>query len=183
DRHVIVVDEAGMVPTWMMESLVTKVTEAGAKLVCVGDAGQLQPIEAGGPFRAMCERLGDARLTKIIRQHDQWAKDAGMEFASGEAKSGLSRYAERGLVHVASDRHEAIRAVAEAYAEDGLDSRRVQEKLILAGTNHEVSILNSLVQSQRLKAGELGAGIAVGESTLRINDRVLFTKRDRVLGF
>jgi conjugative relaxase-like TrwC/TraI family protein len=182
-RHVVVVDEAGTVPTWMMESLVTKVTDAGAKLVCVGDAGQLQPIEAGGPFRAMCERLGAAKLTKIIRQQDQWARDAVTDFASGDAKTGLARYAERGLVHVADDRHEAIRAVAQAYAEDGLDASRVQEKFILAGTNKEVSILNSLVQAQRLKAGELGLGIAVGESMLRINDRVLFTKRDRVLGF
>ena len=49
-KTVLVIDEAGMVPTRLMERLTDHVERAGAKLVLVGDAGQLQPVEAGGPF-------------------------------------------------------------------------------------------------------------------------------------
>ncbi len=180
---VVVVEEAGTVPTRMMERLVREVTGAGGKVVCVGDSRQLQPIEAGGPFSAMCERLGDAKLTNIIRQKDEWAREAVHEFARGDAAKGLARYAERGLLHVAEDRSEAMRELVKSYREDGLSGLDVKEKLILAGTNYEAAALNNMVQEARLTSGKLGPGVVqVGGTTVRDGDRVVFTKRSTVLG-
>ena len=51
ERDVVVLDEAGMVGSRQMERIVSEVHERGAKLVLVGDAEQLQPIEAGAAIR------------------------------------------------------------------------------------------------------------------------------------
>ena len=50
-RAVLVIDEAGMVPTRELAELVEHVERAGAKLVLVGDHRQLPEIGAGGAFR------------------------------------------------------------------------------------------------------------------------------------
>jgi conjugative relaxase-like TrwC/TraI family protein len=69
-RTVLVVDEAGMVGTRQMARLVSQVNASGAKLVLVGDARQLQPVDAGGPFKAIAEKVGEARLSTIRRQEE-----------------------------------------------------------------------------------------------------------------
>lgn len=180
-RTICVVDEAGMVPTRLMDRLTAEVQKAGAKLVLVGDAGQLQPVEAGGPFRAIAERLGDAKLTQIIRQRDEWAREAVHEFARGDAAAALTRYAERGLLRVADDRKAAVDELVAAYKHDGLKDPR--NKLILAGTNKDAQILNEQVQRARLAEGLLGiVSVRVGQSEIYANDRVLFTRNSSLFG-
>jgi Ti-type conjugative transfer relaxase TraA len=49
-RDVLVIDEAGMVGTRQLERVLSHATEAGAKVVLVGDPQQLQAIEAGAAF-------------------------------------------------------------------------------------------------------------------------------------
>ena len=97
-KSVLVVDEAGMVGTVMMERLVSLTEQAGAKLVLVGDYRQLQAIDAGGPFQAICKRLGAVHLNEITRQRDQWAREAVKEFAAGEADSALHGFRNRGCL-------------------------------------------------------------------------------------
>ncbi|RUV65758.1 Dtr system oriT relaxase, partial [Mesorhizobium sp. M5C.F.Cr.IN.023.01.1.1] len=58
EKTVFVLDEAGMVASKQMALFVEATVHAGAKLVLVGDAEQLQPIEAGAAFRAIVERIG-----------------------------------------------------------------------------------------------------------------------------
>ena len=48
----------------------------GAKLVMVGDDRQLQPIDAGGAFKAIKDELGAGKLSTIYRQKDEWARDS-----------------------------------------------------------------------------------------------------------
>ena len=67
-RSVIILDEAGMVGSREFGLLQRRAVDAGAKLVCVGDSKQLQPIEAGGIFRSMIEKLGGAEISNIQRQ-------------------------------------------------------------------------------------------------------------------
>ena len=58
DNTVFVLDEAGMVSSRQLATFVAAVTKAGAKLVCVGDPKQLQPIGAGGIFGSLCFLVG-----------------------------------------------------------------------------------------------------------------------------
>jgi len=67
-KSILILDEAGMVGSREFGLLQAEALQAGAKLVCIGDSKQLQPIEAGGIFRALAERHGKAELSKIQRQ-------------------------------------------------------------------------------------------------------------------
>jgi len=82
---VFVIDEAGMVGSRQMARVLSKLHEAGAKAVLVGDAERLQPIEAGAAFRAIAERTGYQDLTTSA---------ASKRFGSGSPRT-ISRGAMR----------------------------------------------------------------------------------------
>lgn len=67
-QSVLVLDEAGMVGSQEFASLQAATVAAGAKLICVGDAKQLQPIDGGGIFRSLMAEYGKAELSNIQRQ-------------------------------------------------------------------------------------------------------------------
>ena len=88
-RDVLVIDEAGMVGSRQLERIVSAAAEHGAKVVLVGDAEQLQPIEAGAAFRAIAERVGYQELSGIRRQREAWQREASSDFARGRAGPGV----------------------------------------------------------------------------------------------
>lgn len=180
-RTVVVVDEAGMLDTRNMEAVVRPVLEAGGKVVLVGDARQLQPIGAGGPFRTIGKALGEAELTQIIRQRDEWARDSVKAFSRGDSAEALRAYTERGQVHVADDRSGAMRELIARWKEKALSDPT--DSLIFAGEAREVSALNRMAQGERSREGLLGAeAIRVGADAFHAGDRVLFTRNSRVFG-
>ena len=67
-KTVLVLDEAGTVGSAEFALLQEAATAAGAKLVCVGDAKQLQPIDAGGIFASLARIHGKAEVSDIRRQ-------------------------------------------------------------------------------------------------------------------
>lgn len=181
ERTVVVVDEAGMVGTRQMERLVREVGDRGGKLVLVGDARQLQPIEAGGPFRAIGKAVGEAELKTITRQREQWHREAVEQFSEGNAGEALRAFTERGLVHVADDRLAAMRALIDRWRERAAENPG--GCLIFAGEGREVAALNRMAQAERSGIGLLGSErVAVGGEEFHSGDRVLFTRNTRVFG-
>ena len=86
-QSVLVIDEAGMVGTEQLARLTAAAGARGAKVVLVGDEGQLQPIEHGAPFRLLRQRLGDTRITEVFRQRSEWMRDATRRFADGDPEA------------------------------------------------------------------------------------------------
>jgi conjugative relaxase-like TrwC/TraI family protein len=167
-RTVVVVDEAGMVGTRQMHALLQDCVATGARLVLCGDAGQLQAVEAGGPFGALVARLGAAELKDIRRQQEPWARRAVLDMASGEARAALAAYGERGLLHQVDEPEPAL---VESWKRGG--------GLILAGSNDEVARLNLAAQAVR---GLAGQGLVHPGGSFFASDRVLFTRNDPKLG-
>jgi len=181
DRTVVVVDEAGMVGTRQLELLAREVTKGGGKLVLCGDAKQLQPIEAGAPFKAIGEWLGEAKLTEIIRQRDERDRENVRRFERGDARDALKDLAARGLLSVSDDRLIATTELVKSWKERGVENPK--DNLMLASTRLEVALLNRMAQDERKAKGELGdIRVKVGADYIHERERILFTRNDRALG-
>jgi Ti-type conjugative transfer relaxase TraA len=184
-RDVLVIDEAGMIGSRQMDRVLAHADAVGAKVVLVGDAEQLQSIEAGAAFRALTERHGAAEITQIRRQREDWQRDATRELATGRTSAALDRYEGAGMVHGHETREAARGALVEGW--DGLRQARPEaSQVMLAHTRADVAELNQLARGRMRDAGELGDDQVIqterGERTFAAGDRVMFLKNERSLG-
>lgn len=103
NSSVVVVDEAGMVGTRQLDTLLDHAERAGAKVVLIGDDKQLPEIAAGGAFRALKEQLPSIELTEVRRQKHSWERDALELLRSGQAAEAVEVYGERERLIVGKD--------------------------------------------------------------------------------
>jgi len=196
-RSVLVIDEAGMVGSRQLERVLSEAKRHGAKVVLVGDAEQLQPIEAGAAFRAIAERVGYQELTAIRRQCEQWQRDASRDFACGEPARALERYQAHGAIEFAQTRSDAKQRLIQDWAKH-LVAEPDGSVLILAHTRADVRDLNDRARQILRERGGLGNDVAVAvsrevmqsdgtvviersERILARGDRVMFLKNNREL--
>ena len=67
---VVIFDEVGMASTRLSEQLLAHAASVGAKVIAIGDPGQLASVQAGGWLRTVAARLNAVRLTEVMRQRD-----------------------------------------------------------------------------------------------------------------
>ena len=184
-RTVVVVDEAGMVDSRKLAAVIDATRAAGAKLVLVGDHRQLQPIEAGGLFRALAERIETANLTEIRRQAAPWAREAVHAVAEGRAGAALHAYEERGLLHVGDGKAETVEALVSAWAEAGRD-HPAASRLMLAGARADVRALNHQAREHLQQTGPLGQGQTIatahGPREFAVGERIVCTRNSTPYG-
>ncbi|WP_272800814.1 Ti-type conjugative transfer relaxase TraA [Sphingobium sp. AntQ-1] len=184
-RDVLVIDEAGMIGTRQMERVLSQAERAGAKVVLVGDAEQLQAIEAGAAFRSLAERHGAAEINEVRRQHEDWQKEATRALATGRTGEAVHAYERHGMVQAAETREQA-----RADLVDRWDAQRVADpdktRIILTHTNAEVRDLNLSARDRLRASGELGEDVRVsaerGAREFASGDRIMFLKNERGLG-
>ena len=104
----LVVDEAGMIGTRQLARITLKIGKVGAKLVLIGDPDQLQPIEAGTPFRDLIATHGAARLAEIHRQKEDWQRTASRDLAAGDIYKAVAAYANKGAVTQGTDAFDTL---------------------------------------------------------------------------
>ncbi|MBX5105871.1 Ti-type conjugative transfer relaxase TraA, partial [Rhizobium lentis] len=194
---VLVIDEAGMVSSQQMARVLDIVEAAGGKVVLVGDAMQLQPIQAGAAFRAISERIGFAELAGVRRQHEEWARQASRLFARGEIEKGLDAYARHGHLAEAETRQEIIDRIVADWSQarreaigrsvsEGRDGRlRGDELLVLAHTNDDVGKLNEALRAVMAGDGALSESRSFqterGGREFAVGDRVIFLANARFI--
>ncbi|OIQ25163.1 MAG: hypothetical protein BM562_17495 [Alphaproteobacteria bacterium MedPE-SWcel] len=183
---VLVIDEAGMIGTRQLARVATKMHEIGAKLVLVGDPDQLQPIEAGTPFRQIVKTHGAARLTEIHRQKADWQKQASRDLADGDMWTALSSYEKRGAVSRGDTRETAIEALVETYAMDVAANGTAKSRLAFAHKRKDVHALNQAIRSALRSNGEVPPETLfttdTGKRAFATDDRIVFTRNDKDIG-
>jgi Ti-type conjugative transfer relaxase TraA len=184
-RDVLVIDEAGMVGTRQLERVLSHATEAGAKVVLVGDPQQLQSIEAGAAFRSIHERHGGAEIGEVRRQRQDWQRDATRDLANGKTSHALEAYGFHGMVHEAQTREQARGDLIDRWDRDRQASPD-RRRIILTHTNDEVRALNEAARERMRAAGDLGNEVRVtverGDRGFSSGDRVMFLQNERGLG-
>ncbi len=194
---VFVVDEAGMVSSQQMARILKTAEDAGAKVVLVGDAMQLQPIQAGAAFRAISERIGSAELAGVRRQRQEWAREASRLFARGKVDEALDAYARERRIFSAESRADVVERIVADWtdarrdlirnaADSGQPARlRGDELLVLAHTNDDVKRLNEALRKVMNGDGALtGARDFQTERGVRefaAGDRIIFLENARFL--
>ena len=184
-RDVLVIDEAGMIGSRQMDRVLAHAVKGGAKVVLLGDAEQLQAIEAGAAFRALTQRHGAAEITEIRRQRQGWQRDATRELATGRTGAALARYEAAGGLRGHETHGGACRALVDGW--DGVRRAEPQaSQLMLAHTRADVAELNQLARERLRDAGELGVDQKVaterGERAFAAGDRLMFLRNERSMG-
>lgn len=191
DRTLLIVDEAGQLSSGQMHAVLTEVERAGAKLVLVGDRRQLQPIGAGGALSIVARAVDVARVDQVVRQREEWARQATMALAAGKTSDALRAYAGRGHVHLHAGTRAVIRTMADAW-EAATSSPGDQTVLLLARTNGQVREINAEVRRRmraggRLRGPDIGIDAVTGsgqayELNLAVGDDIRFLVRHDGLG-
>jgi conjugative relaxase-like TrwC/TraI family protein len=141
-RTVLVVDEAGVVPTRLMEQTLRLAEQAGARVVLMGDTAQTKAIEAGRPFAQLqVAGMSTARMEEIERQKDPVLKAAVELAAHGNARGSLAK------IETVREIKDSQERRAELVGDFMRLSQAEREKtLIVSGTNEARREINDRVR-------------------------------------
>jgi conjugative relaxase-like TrwC/TraI family protein len=175
-RTVLVVDEAGMVPTRELAVLLDGVESASGKLVLVGDHRQLPELEAGGVFRGLVHRGLAVELRGNVRQKHVWEREALEQLRHGRGEEAIAQYDARGRITVEAD-EAATRA---ALVRDWLAA--AGDSVMLAHRRVDVAELNRLAREKLRADGRLGADeLQLAGGTFAVGDRVVVKRNELAL--
>ncbi|MFS8115240.1 Ti-type conjugative transfer relaxase TraA [Rhizobium jaguaris] len=195
---IFVIDEAGLVSSRQMLRVLKVVEDAGAKIVLVGDAMQLQPIQAGAAFRAIVERIGFAELSSVRRQREDWARDASRLLARGQVEPALDLLAAHGRITETNSRDEAVGRIVIDWtkarmqcleeADDPTDRAarlRGDELLVIAHTNADAKRLNEALRAVMVEQGILREQRTImterGKREFAVGERIIFLENARLV--
>lgn len=206
DKHVVVVDEAGMIDTQSIYRLSQYCAKAGAKLILTGDTSQIQPVGAGSGLGLLQLGLEKASLTEIRRQKDEEMRKMAMAYYDLEKDGTIKKKEvksrrqvkdkgrmlydmldERGCLDEYRTREEAVSALVRKYMSS---EKGVEDKLIVAHTNADLIMLNQAIRHELKKDGEISTEDITVQAMGRNNffnlmvsegDRIRFTAKDSVM--
>jgi conjugative relaxase-like TrwC/TraI family protein len=177
---VLILDEAGMAPTRSTARLLAAAQQAGAKVIAIGDPGQLASVQAGGWLSAVGRAVGAIRLTEVMRQRDP-AERRALAALHEHLPHGYLEWAERaGQIQTFSEpsavRAQAIEEWAHASATVGPG-----QAVMIARENETRDALNHEARELRRELGALGEEHAYDKLRLAVGDRVICRRNDREL--
>ena len=185
-RTVVMVDEAAMIDTKLMAELTRTRSDAGAKLILVGDDRQLASIDRGGMFGALKDRYGAAALTEVTRQHKDEERRAATMMAEGNFADALAIYQDKGAIHWTRTQDQARAAWSQQWAKD---SAAAPGQIPFRVRLHECRCRRSSTPICA-RCGGSGASLAritscrrrTGGSAFAAGDRIQFTGTDKKRG-
>lgn len=180
ERCVLILDEAGMAATRLTGRLFQAAQRAGAKVVAIGDPGQLASVQAGGWLAAVGHRLGVLKLTGVMRQRDPQERRALAALHDQRPKPYLDWASKAGRIEAFEDladaRGQALDEWRRASATAGLP-----HAVMIARENETRIQLNRMAREVQRARGALGEDQSYGSLALAVGDRVICRRNDRKL--
>lgn len=176
-KTILIVDEAGLSDTETTAQMLKTIEKAGAKVIPLGDDTQLTPVGAGNPFPVLKKRHGASEVTEIMRQHEQWQRDASMAMASGRIEDAIDAYRDRGHLHLAQTAPQAIDTMIEQhFAHRNLHPN--ESYVVLTHRRADVQEITRRIRDARKSIGELNDEIRFGKRAFAPGDMLRFRKND-----
>jgi ATP-dependent exoDNAse (exonuclease V) alpha subunit len=178
-RTVVLLDEAGSAPTRPSASLFAHAECAGAKVIAVGDAGQLPSVAAGGWFAALAERLGGPQLRQVMRQRDAAEREALEAVHDGDPEPYIELKTNRDELGIYEREGDALDAILSDWNQ-ARQEHGISEAAMIARDNATREMLNDGARRLLLRHGELaGDGVVIADREYRVGDRVIARRNDR----
>jgi conjugative relaxase-like TrwC/TraI family protein len=178
-RTVIVLDEAGMASTRLTERLLEYAAASAAKVIAIGDSGQLASVQAGGWLRAVGDRVGGHALTQVMRQRDEAERTALGRLHAGEPDGYLRWADESGRIAVHAK--EGAQAAALADWQQAVAGHGPVDAVLIARRQDTRTALNEAAREQHRNSGALGPDVDYGTVTIAVGDRVICRRNDQVV--
>ena len=183
DKHVLVIDEAGMVDVHNMAFLLRAARKAGSKVVLIGDPDQLKPIHKGEIFRGVAALTGYIELENIKRQQDGGDRQASRDLARGHIQEAVQHYHDKQSVIISDN---AIDDLLNDW-DKALQTEAAQDTVLLAFSRKSVLDLNHQARERLQKQDKIGREEITFqgfERELKVStgDRLLFRENNKTLG-
>lgn len=149
-NSVILIDEAAMLGSKKTSKLIDHMYGTGAKIILVGDSKQLQPLDAGGAFRMIKNKVGYVELKDIRRQNYEWQREAILDLRNGDTEKALKSYLSHNAIKVSENQENMIQNITNKYISDRKEFKN-QSQLILCGTNYQVEKINDSIREELKK--------------------------------
>jgi conjugative relaxase-like TrwC/TraI family protein len=184
---VVVVDEAGMLPTRLLAQLIAATAAANGKLVLAGDDKQLPELAAGGAFRALARYLDAATLTENRRQIEPWERDALDQLRAGSIQPALDSYMAAGRINTSSSTAEQREALVTAWWTAQQQQGYGDETIMLAARRADVADLNERARAMMIASGRLSGPTVLahtehGGRAFAVGDTIIARRNNYQLG-
>lgn len=195
NQDVIVVDEIGTIDSRTLHELVQLVSDAGAKLVGMGDIKQLQPVAAGGPFAALQKYTDIAvvNITQALRQKTERTKSMVRNILDKNPVDALSTLSAIGQFHQEADSESAVAHAISQWSQR-FDLSNFESTVMITNTVNEVALLNENARDHLIDKGAISRqagvklevldsdGFSLGHKPFTEGDRITFLKNNNALG-
>ncbi|MGF6996816.1 MobF family relaxase [Paraburkholderia sp. GAS32] len=148
EKHIIIVDEAGVVGTRIGRDLMREVEKAGARILFLGDTEQTKAIEAGKPLEQLLKNgMQHSVMDDIQRQKNDDLLQAVKYAVDGKGAASLEEVKKHNVTAIReiAEGPDRYAAVVQAYA--GLPEADRRETLVITGTNESRKIINDGIQT------------------------------------
>ncbi|MGO2747994.1 ATP-dependent DNA helicase, partial [Microbacterium sp.] len=179
--QLVIIDEASLAGTLSLDRITALAAQAGAKVLLVGDYGQLQSVDAGGAFGMLvADRHDDApELVDVHRFIHEWEKTASLDLRHGRTRV-IDTYLNHHRI-ADGDGEEMIDAAYAAWRADR-DAGRVS--VLIAETREDVTALNDRARADLILDGRITPTreVALAEGTRGgVGDAIITRRNDRRL--
>lgn len=173
EKGVLIVDEAGMVPTQVLAWVMDRAVEADCAVLLVGDHAQLAAPAAGGAFR-MLAADGYSELEEVRRFRAAWEGPASLRLRAGEEEVLAEYQVRRRIIEGTEDD-------VRAQVLDGwlTDLRRGRRTIIVAASNEDAAELSRECRRHLVDDGAVdAAGVVLDDGNLAGVGDVVMSRRN-----
>jgi conjugative relaxase-like TrwC/TraI family protein len=175
--QLLIVDEASLASTFDLDELVSAASDAGTKVLLVGDPYQLASVDAGGMFTTLVTARPDvATLSTVHRFSCSWEAEASMLLRAGNAAAFYAYQARERLVE--GSREQLLEQIYAAWSDDVASGF---EAIMLASDSATVHELNTRARLERVARREVTGQCALAQGHAGVGDVVVTRENRRCL--
>ncbi|MET0715826.1 MAG: MobF family relaxase [Mycetocola sp.] len=178
--QLVIIDEASLAGTLLLDRVSALAASAGAKVLLVGDYAQLSAVEAGGALSLLVNDRDDVpELVDLHRFIHEWEKTASLALRQGDPDA-IDLYVAHGRI-----RDGSTDAMADAAFEAWrADAQAGKATVLISDSNEAVASLNTRARTELILEGRVDAfrEIALHDGTRAgVGDTVITRRNSRRL--